>query len=181
MSREHTTQTGTMVVVDVDHNPITGDDGAPFWEMLMIDDFSGKNHFLSNFFMAEVVYEGMTYPSSEHAYQAAKTLDNQERERISQLLTPALAKKAGKHVDLRADWEQVKIPIMTEIVRDKFVRHPELKQRLLDTGDALLVEGNWWHDTFWGVCNGRGRNYLGKILMQIRDEFYEQESNDARP
>jgi ribA/ribD-fused uncharacterized protein len=72
---------------------------------------------------------------------------------------------------MRPDWEQVKILIMTSLVRDKFTRHQDLKEQLLATGDAELIEGNWWGDTFWGVCKGKGENHLGKVLMKVREEL----------
>ena len=137
----------------------------------MITSFFGKYRFLSNFYPAKVIYDGIEYPTSEHAYQAAKTLDQPTRIQIAALTKPGEAKHAGKKVNLRDDWDDVKISVMEEIVRDKFTRNPDLRQKLLDTGDQVLVEGNTWFDTFWGVCNGKGRNELGKILMRLRKEF----------
>lgn len=84
------------------------------------------------------------------------------------------AKAAGKKVLLREDWDQIKVDVMTEVVRLKFQQNPELRTKLLSTGDALLVEGNWWKDTFWGVCNGIGNNHLGQILMKVRSEINEK-------
>lgn len=137
----------------------------------MIDSFSGKYRFLSNFFPAKVVYEGVEYPSSEHAYQAAKTLDIPTRLHIAAMETPGETKRAGKKLAIRSDWDQVKISVMEEIVRDKFTRNLTLRQKLIDTGDQILIEGNTWFDTFWGVCNGKGQNHLGKILMKVRKEL----------
>lgn len=137
-------------------------------------EFSGDNRFLSNFFPAPLVWRGKLWPSSEHAYQAAKTLDVEVQERIRALPTAAATKRAGKTIVLRPDWEQVKVEIMLEIVLAKFTQNPELKALLLATGDAPLVEGNWWKDRFWGVCpvgSTNGRNELGKILMDIRESF----------
>jgi ribA/ribD-fused uncharacterized protein len=137
-----------------------------------IDSFQGEYRFLSNFWPAEVEFEGITYPTAEHAYQAAKTLDAAERKRIAALATPADAKRAGRAVQpLRADWEMAKFDVMERCVRDKFTRHADLRQRLLATGDAELIEGNTWGDRIWGVYQGEGENRLGKILMNVRAEL----------
>ena len=139
----------------------------------MINEFQGKYRFLSNFYMAEVVYEGITYPSSEHAFQAAKSLSETERKFISKLKTPGKAKRAGKKVNLRPNWELIKDQVMKDIVRDKFTRHKRLRTALLETGTTKLIEGNTWGDLYWGanLSTGVGRNQLGRILMQIRDEL----------
>ncbi|HEX4053281.1 MAG TPA: NADAR family protein [Tepidisphaeraceae bacterium] len=136
-----------------------------------IDQFQGEYRFLSNFYPATVVYEGLTYPDSEHAYQSAKTLDMSERRRIAALPTPAQAKRAGEALKYRPDWLQVKYQVMLDCVRDKFTRNPDLRAKLLATGDAHLEEGNTWGDRIWGVYQGRGTNWLGKILMQVRTEL----------
>lgn len=73
-------------------------------------------------------------------------------------------------MSLRPDWEYIRVDVMTELVRKKFSQEP-LRSQLIATGDAELIEGNWWNDTFWGVCNGVGENNLGKILMKVRDEI----------
>jgi ribA/ribD-fused uncharacterized protein len=116
-------------------------------------------------------YDGWIWPTSEHAYQAAKTLNEEDKERIASQSTPALAKRMGKSVAKRPDWEQVKLKIMYDIVLAKFQQNPVLKYLLILTKDAELIEGNTWGDTYWGVCNGKGENHLGKILMRIRDEL----------
>lgn len=107
----------------------------------------------------------------EHAYQAAKTFDPHMRETIASANTPAEAKRLARKVVLRHDWSDVKLSIMEELLRLKFARGSDLAQQLLNTGDQELVEVNWWNDTFWGVCNGRGANHLGKLLMKIREEL----------
>lgn len=137
----------------------------------MINDFRGKYFFLSNFFPCTVKYEDIIYPSTEHAFQAVKSLDPEERKRIAQILNPSLVKRAGRRVKLRKDWEEVKVQLMYEIVKAKFTQNESLKERLLKTGEEPLQEGNTWHDIFWGVCNGRGQNHLGKILMRVRNEL----------
>lgn len=136
-----------------------------------IDSFFGEYRFLSNFWPAVVEYEGLTYPSVEHAYQAAKTLDINERRHIAAIVEPGDAKRAGRAAKQRPDWERVKMHVMEDCVRYKFTHHAELRKKLLATGDAELVEGNTWGDRFWGVCDGQGENHLGKILMKVRAEL----------
>jgi len=136
-----------------------------------IGEFQGPYRFLSNFWPATVEFEGIEYPSVEHAYQAAKTRDVNSRRRIAAMLEPEEAKRAGRALVLRSDWEQIKLAVMEQCVRYKFTRHPDLKIALLDTGDAYLEEGNTWGDRIWGVYQGYGENHLGKILMKIRDEL----------
>lgn len=132
-----------------------------------INKFSGKYRFLSNFYPAEVHYEGDYYPTVEHAFQAAKTLDLRERRRIAGCGSPGDAKKLGRRVSLREDWDDIKIRIMKKLLSRKFT-DPELRKKLLSTKDADLIEGNTWGDVFWGQCGGKGRNELGKLLMYIR-------------
>ena len=134
----------------------------------MIDRFAGEFAFLSNFFNIPVYYNGLLYQNSEAAFQAQKTLDSEERKRFS-TMNPSEAKRAGKSVELREDWEYVRDDIMFDIVLSKFASNPFLKKLLFTTGDEELVEGNTWNDTYWGVCNGKGENHLGKILMKVRE------------
>lgn len=138
--------------------------------METITSFRGKYGFLSNFYHARVKYLEFYYPTVEHAYQAAKSDDKSLRRVFTHASTPSTAKKMGKSVPLRPDWEEVKFAIMEELLRQKFSK-PNLAQALLATGDAELIEENWWHDEVWGVCNGKGMNALGKLLMKIREEL----------
>src|SRR5262249_26218885 len=131
----------------------------------------GEYRFLSNFYPAEVHFEGIAYPTSEHAYQAAKSLDPADRKRIASLPTPAEAKTAGRALTYRTDWETAKFEVMEIVVRDKFTGKPQLREKLLATGDAELIEGNTWNDQIWGVYQGKGENRLGKTLMKIRAEL----------
>jgi hypothetical protein len=139
----------------------------------MIDRFFGEYRFLSNFWPVVVEYEGIRYPSTEHAFQAAKTVDQDERRRIAVLPSPRDAKRAGRTVSIRDDWDEIRIDVMLDLVRRKF-RHAYLREMLLATGDHELVEGNDWNDFYWGVCRGRGENNLGKILMRVRDEIQDK-------
>lgn len=133
--------------------------------------FSEEFHFLSNFYHAPIQYDNCHWYTTEHAYQAAKTNDPAEKEMIRRAKFPGLAKRLGKSVTMRPDWEEVKTDLMREIVKAKFDQHDSLREMLLATEDLLIEEGNAWGDTFWGVCNGRGLNTLGNILMELRDEY----------
>ena len=136
----------------------------------MIDSFEGKYYFLSNFYHVDVKYDGIVYNNTEAAFQAQKVLDDSEKLSFSNL-SPRKAKKLGREVKLREDWRDVKDNYMYEICKAKFTQHEDLAKKLLQTGDEELVEGNRWNDTYWGVCNGKGENRLGKILMRVRDEL----------
>ena len=131
--------------------------------------FRGKYNFLSNMYSVDFEWDGRIYHSSEAAFQSAKSLNPAERDRFS-AMAGVTAKREGKKVSLRPDWEDVKVAVMEEIVMAKFSQNPELARKLIDTGDLELVEGNRWHDTFWGVdvMTGRGENNLGQILMKVR-------------
>lgn len=139
----------------------------------MINRFEGNYRFLSNFYGAPVEFEGLTYPSVEHAFVAAKTLNQSERVHIAHIGTAREVKAYGRKLKLRPDWEQVKLGIMEELLRQKFTRHDELYAGLTSTGDQELVEGNWWGDKFWGVDlkTNQGQNHLGMLLMKIRSEL----------
>jgi ribA/ribD-fused uncharacterized protein len=138
-----------------------------------IREFQGAHRFLSNFWPAEVVLDNYPYRSVEHAYQAAKTLDLNMRKQIRHTEKPGEVKRLGRRVQMRPDWEEVKLHVMEDLVRQKFTRHPDLKARLLATGNAELQEGNSWNDVFWGINlrSGEGQNHLGKILMKVRNEL----------
>lgn len=136
----------------------------------MIDYFDGEYAFLSNFYYSPIKFAGITYPTVEHFFQAQKSLDIEEVKRIAAMPTPGAAKRAGRQIKLRSDWEDVKDFIMSIGLKLKFAK-PELKAKLLATGDEELVEGNTWNDTYWGVCKGVGENHLGKLLMSIRENI----------
>jgi ribA/ribD-fused uncharacterized protein len=134
-----------------------------------ITDFRGHYRFLSNFSPSPLSVEGVEYPTVEHAYQAMKTLDMRMRRSISSAPTPGIAESMGKRLKLRDDWEKVKLDTMEVLLHLKFQPESPLAERLLATGDAELVEGNTWGDRIWGVCNGVGTNYLGRLLMKQRE------------
>lgn len=138
----------------------------------MISEFSGQYRFLSNFYPAEVDFEDATYPTVEHAYQAAKTLDVAERQCVRRARSPGAAKRLGRKITMRPDWDAIKLEVMRRFVRQKFYTDSVLAGWLCATGDQELVEGNYWGDTFWGQCPvGVGFNHLGKILMEVREEL----------
>jgi N-glycosidase YbiA len=136
-----------------------------------IQGFFGEHRFLSNFWPCQITFEGLEYPSVEHAYQAAKTLDQGLRVYIKSLPKPGQAKREGKNAQLRPDWEDVKIQIMHKLVKEKFSKNESLKAQLLATGTKYLEETNTWGDSFWGVCKGKGKNMLGHILMDVRNQL----------
>lgn len=133
--------------------------------------FSGPYRFLSNFVGAVTTADGRIWPSVEHAYQAAKTLNYEVQEQIRSTRNPGDAKRIGRGVNLRSDWIDVRHEIMEDLVRRKFSQSPDLRARLLATSPARLIEGNDWEDRYWGVCRGEGENKLGEILMQVRREM----------
>lgn len=135
----------------------------------MIKEFSEGNRWLSNFTPCTVELDGVEYMSTESAYQAAKTVIRAER-RPFETMWAGKAKRAGRKVTLREDWDEVKLGIMEDLNRQKYSKEP-LRGLLISTGDVEIQEGNTWNDTFWGVCNGVGSNHLGKIIMKIRAEL----------
>lgn len=141
----------------------------------VISEFKYNYYFLSNFYPCQIIDEyNILYPSVEHAYQAAKTFDEKIRKTISKLKTPVKAKTYGKKIKLRKYWDTLKEEIMFKLLIKKF-SIPELKEKLLETKNCKLVEGNFWGDTFWGECDGIGENNLGKMLMYIRDYILKED------
>jgi hypothetical protein len=148
---------------------------------MAIDQFGGQHAVLSNFFTCSVQMGDITFPSSEHAFQAAKSSSRADWEAIARLPDPGQAKQYGRTVQLRADWDKVRKRVMLNVLMAKFGRHPSLAAVLSATGQELLVEGNYWHDNYWGDCRclrrascaEPGLNYLGKLLMAVRDILRE--------
>lgn len=139
----------------------------------MVLGFQKEHRFLSNFHPSPLRWDGLEYPCGENAFQAAKSLDPEVRKTF-QTMTPGEAKRAGRKLALRPDWETAKNQIMLEITRAKF-NHPAnwtLRERLIATGIKKLEERNSWGDRIWGTdMNGKGQNRLGKILMEVRQEI----------
>ena len=148
--------------------------------MTKIKEFRGDNYYLSNFYDAPVMFEGIMYLNNEAAFQAAKLKDNQTRCPKTRLMRkdfstmpPNIAKRNGRRITLRADWETVKDSVMAAVVNDKFTRNTKLQDKLIATGDTELFEGNSWNDRYWGVDikTGAGKNTLGQILMAERNNL----------
>lgn len=137
----------------------------------MVTEFRGEYKFLSNFYICNITYNDVVAMSAEHHFQASKTIVPSEQRTVLRCPTPALAKKAGKMVSLKRDWDAVKFKIMEDIILAKFKQNPDLGEKLKATGTKKLIEGNTWRDYVWGVCNGRGLNLLGIILMDTRSKL----------
>jgi ribA/ribD-fused uncharacterized protein len=131
------------------------------------DGFTGDYRFLSNFWECPFELEGIRWPTSEHAFQAAKAVTIEDIKDVLECVSPGAAKRMGRKITMRADWDSVKLEAMRTVLAAKFT-NPDLRQKLLETGDAQIVEGNNWNDRFWGVCRGTGQNHLGKLLMELR-------------
>lgn len=134
-----------------------------------ITEFKQEYRFLSNFWPCRVLYGPHWYPSVEHAYQAAKCAHAQDQLAIRQAASAGMAKRMGKEVELRTDWTQIKLEVMADLLWQKFILNPKLRDQLLATGERELIEGNGWGDTFWGKCRGEGSNHLGNLIMRLRD------------
>lgn len=155
----------------------------------VIDRFEGRYAFLSNFHPRQVHWEGITYPSTEHAFNAGKSIDMGVRLWVAKAPTPTEAKRRGRSVQLRPHWdERVRFEVMEEVLRVKF-SDPELAAALVATGDAELREGTRWHDLTWGAfcscgrkaCDRPGENHLGRLLMKIRSELRTRPALFAAP
>ncbi|KAG4098179.1 hypothetical protein H8356DRAFT_1392908 [Neocallimastix lanati (nom. inval.)] len=144
----------------------------------------GDYGFLSNFYNCSFSYRGLTYTSSEAAWQAQKCRSEEEKKKFT-MKTPAQAKTAGRRVKLRPDWEAVKYTLMVEVCYQKFIQNPTLREKYLATGEAEIIEDTTgWHDNLWGQCscskckikNGgeKGQNLLGKALMEVRKKIREE-------
>lgn len=142
----------------------------------VIKEFRNEYGFLSNFYTCDILFNNILYKSSEHAYQAQKAVTKEDKQKFTQNITAGEAKRLGKELkQIKIGWDQqLKLDIMVEIIKAKFTQNPELNKLLKDTKNKLLIEGNTWHDNFWGDCyckkciNKNGKNILGKILMLTR-------------
>ena len=139
---------------------------------MVINKFSGEYRFLSNFFPCELEIDGVCWPSVEHYYVAMKTDNPEIQEEIRNNPSPGKVKRIGRSLVLISNWDEIKLDVMNKAVRAKFNQNPDLAALLIATENSMLVEGNTWGDVFWGVCNGKGENWLGKILMQTRSEIF---------
>ena len=139
---------------------------------MSIDNFYPRTpyYFLSNFSTSPFEFMGIEYQTVEHFYQAAKTITPEAAESIISASTAKEAKKLGKHVMIRTDWDDIKLGVMELALRLKF-QDDYLRKKLLDTGEEHLEEGNYWEDRFWGTVDNIGENHLGKLLMKLREEY----------
>jgi ribA/ribD-fused uncharacterized protein len=141
-----------------------------------IHGFFGPFRFLSNFHFVKVEWQGIVFPTTEHAYQAAKSDDPQIWAFFASLAKPQEARKLGQEIELDPEWHsRIKFEVMYDLTKKKYAKDP-LRKMLLDTGDMYLEETNHWGDVCWGVCNGVGENMLGHTLMMVRDEIRNMES-----
>ncbi len=144
----------------------------PKKDPLVIDNFQEEYRWLSNFWKVPMHYQGIDYLSNEHFYQAWKG-NPQQRARIATCDKP---KAEGKKIKLPFNWNELKNEVMLTGLRLKF-SNPEMRAKLLATGIAELIEGNYWHDNYWGNCTCAkcadipGHNTLGKMLMMLRTEI----------
>ena len=120
----------------------------------------------------KIELDGLIFPTTENAFQASKSLDQEVRKYFLRL-SPDEAKKLGRQIQCRPDWEDVKDDVMCQILKKKY-KHPLIRKWLLATGDAYLEETNTWGDTYWGVCKGVGKNKLGRLIMRIRQEIRDE-------
>ena len=151
------------------------DDLTTEWQGQPIAEFEGPYRFLSNFFAVEIEYLGLWFGSSEAAYQAAKSTNFKTRQAFTVLPANA-AKKLGRTIEIREDWEDIKLDVMKGILTNKFENTSNgLGAQLLMTCLRELIEGKWWGDRFWGVCKGEGENHLGRLLMERRQELRDEQ------
>lgn len=139
--------------------------------MTVIDSFRNEYRFLSNFYPSPIVCPIGSAQTAEHAYQALKANRPADAEIVLAAPTPGAAKRAGRKIAIREDWEAVKLAVMRDVLALKFAHGSQLAQLLLWTSDALLVEGNTWGDQYWGAVDGFGQNWLGHLLMARRAEL----------
>ena len=137
--------------------------------------FFGEYRFLSNFYACDILYEGIKYPSVEHAYQAAKTTSTRIRKRIAKIELAGAAKAFGQHMQIIANWEEKKLNVMNLLVLTKFTCYKELREKIMNTGNLHLEETNTWGDKYWGIFEGNGKNHLGEILMKVREYLIRME------
>lgn len=135
----------------------------------MIGPFKGDYFFLSNFYTSLMRVDGALYTTVEHYYQASKAYEWEDSLNIRIAESPSMAKQLGRSVRMSPDFEATKRLVMLNGVTCKFAQNPSLREKLIATGDELLEEVNYWGDTYWGTVNGVGENWLGRILMTVRE------------
>jgi N-glycosidase YbiA len=142
----------------------------------MINSFTGKHRFLSNFYPCVITMGNAKYPSAEHAYMSFKNNSPQWIAKCQDSsITPVQIKQLSRHIDLIEGWDTIRLQVMLDVLDAKFGQNPDLAAQLIATGDEELIEGNTWGDTFWGVRNNVGENHLGELLMRIRTRLKSNE------
>jgi ribA/ribD-fused uncharacterized protein len=150
-----------------------------------VTQFRGRYFFLSNFYSPAPVRiligtKWVKCQTLEHGYQASKLVYPRQRMLVVEAATPSEAKALGKQYRAFSYWENVKRVVMLELLRQKFAR-AQMRDRLLRTGSMTLIEGNWWHDNYWGICEcdrcakhpeqqAEG-NWLGRLIMRVREDI----------
>jgi len=136
--------------------------------------FNGETHPLSNFYPAKINVDGKIYKTAEHYYQSEKATNTMDKSRVMQAESPSNARRIGKQIKKRADFDEIKDIIMYKGVKAKFTQNVEVKAYLLATGDRYLIEDASF-SPYWGTgYNDMGENKMGKMLMQIRDELKQE-------
>ena len=129
--------------------------------------FRNQFWFLSNMYPHTIHVNGIEYTCIEAAFQSFKLEDREARRQFSGI-NGFEAKKLGRHVQLRPDWNEIKVEVMYRLLKIKF--KGELGAKLKSV-DGHTVEENTWGDTFWGICRGHGQNQLGILLERVRSEL----------
>lgn len=145
----------------------------------LVESFRGDYAFLSNFYVAPIELAGVSWRTVEHFYQAMKSTNSKVQYAIRVLGSPQNAKRMGRTISLSPGWDLIRDIVMQEALQAKFDQHVDLRDKLIATGKKILIEGNSWHDNYWGACychkctNTIGRNKLGSMLMHLRSEYSE--------
>ncbi|MBF0602161.1 MAG: NADAR family protein [Nitrospirae bacterium] len=131
----------------------------------------------SNLYRRKIVFEGENFPTSEHAYQAGKPRTKEVRDWLMAAPSPSLLAMAAHGLyswDIAPNWSKIKVDRMRKVLLAKFTQHRDLKALLLSTGGERLVESATVDNAvnrLWGEVNGKGKNMLGNILMEVRERI----------
>lgn len=136
-----------------------------------IDEFSNEYRWLSNFQKCTLEIGDISFHSVEQAYQYYKCAKAEDREKMLSLPTAGQCKRFARGVEVHEKFHSKKLELMERLTLEKYTQNPDLRKKLIATGERPLIEGNWWHDVFWGMHDGKGENHLGKILMKVRKEL----------
>ena len=138
----------------------------------MVLEFKDDYYFLSNMYPCKIIYKDIEFKSAESLFQALKSTNMEDFKKFKDL-NGYEAKKLGRQIKLREDWNEIRVNAMYNVLKLKFNQNIELGYKLKATGRRELIEGNNWNDKFWGVNlkDNKGENHLGKLLMRIREEL----------